>query len=204
MTWMTVVPWVSTLGVSYLALEYESWIRSYTLIPWAIFFAVSVFSMGLAITPTTFISLLCGYFLGFDAILPVVLCYQLASMIGYGLAQKLDHHTIDWVKQKFPKSVSIFYNVEKRQWMTTLLARISPALPFGLMNVVLSVSGVRPFPFFFAGLIGMLPRTVFFVWLGSQAPMLIEALQNKDQLAWFLLISAAGIFGLYKLLKPKT
>lgn len=203
MGWMTAIPWVSTVVISYLALEHETWIRSFTLLPWVGFFFMSVFSMGLAITPTTFISLLCGYFLGIEAIVPVVVCYQFASLVGYGLAQTMDHQTLDWVKEKFPKSAPIFSNVERRQWMTTFLARISPALPFGLMNVVLAVSGVRLSPFFFGGLVGMLPRTVFFVWLGSQAPLLIEALQTKDQLMWFLLLSALGIFGLYKLLKPK-
>lgn len=203
MIWMTVLPWVSTLALTFVALEHEDWIRTFSLFPWILFFFVSIFSMGLAITPTTFISLLCGYFLGLQAIIPVILSYQMASLVGYGLAQKLDHDTLDWVKFKFPKSAPIFSNVKKRQWMTTFLARISPALPFGLMNVVLSVSGVRIGPFFFGGLVGMLPRTVLFVWLGSQAPMLIEALQTKDQLTWILIISAIGVFGLYKLLRPR-
>lgn len=204
MTWMTVVPWLSTIAITYLALDQEEWIRSFTFIHWLCFFGASVWSMGLAITPTTFISLLCGYFLGLQAIVPVIISYQLASLVGFGLAQKMDNHTLVWVKQKFPKSAPIFTNLERQQWLTTFLARISPALPFGLMNVVLAVSGVRLGPFFFGGLIGMLPRTVFFVWLGTQAPALIEALQTKDQLVWFILLSVAGLWLLYKLLRPKT
>ncbi|UXX80306.1 VTT domain-containing protein [Reichenbachiella carrageenanivorans] len=203
MAWMTVVPWVSTLVITYLALNQEEWIRGFTLVPWVCFFGASVLSMGLAITPTTFICLLCGYFLGLQAILPVILCYQLASLVGFGLAQKMDNHTLIWVKQKFPKSAPIFANLEQQQWLTTLLARISPALPFGLMNVVLAVSGVRLVPFFFGGLFGMLPRTVFFIWLGTQAPALIEALQTKDQLVWFIVLSVTGLWLLYKLLRPK-
>ncbi len=204
MAWMTLMPWFSTLTLSFLALQYEELIRSFTSLQWMCFFSMSVMSMGLAITPTTFISLVCGYFLSYYAIVPVILSYQLASLVGYGLAQKMDNHTLVWVEQKFPKSAPIFSNVERRQWMTTFLARISPALPFGLMNVVLAVSGVRFGPFFLGGLIGMLPRTLFFIWLGAQAPILIEAVQTNDYLGLFVVLSIAGIFGLFYILKPKT
>ncbi|MDW3208618.1 MAG: VTT domain-containing protein [Reichenbachiella sp.] len=203
MAWMTLMPWFSTVSLSYLALEHEELIRSFSLLQWLCFFTICIFSMGLAITPTTFISLVSGYFLGYHAIIPVVLSYQLASLVGYGLAQKLDNHTIDWVEERFPKSAPIFANVESRQWLTTFLARISPALPFGLMNVVLAVSGVRFGPFFLSGLLGMLPRTLFFIWLGAQAPMLVEAVQSNDYFGLFIVLSVAGIFGLFYILKPK-
>lgn len=203
MAWMTLMPWVSTLTLSYVAYEQEELIRTFTTVQWTYFFTLSVLSMGLAITPTTFISLVCGYFLGYNAIIPVILSYQLASLVGFGLAQKMDNHTIDWVRQKFPKSAPIFSNVANRQWLTTFLARISPALPFGLMNVVLAISGVKFGAFFIGGLLGMLPRTLFFIWLGAQAPALIEAVQTNDYLGLFIVLSVAGIFGLYKILKPK-
>lgn len=200
---MTIVPWISTITITYVAIENEAWVEGFTTGSWTLFFIASIFSMGLAITPTTFISLLSGYFLGWHAILPVIFSYQFASMIGFMLAQKADVHTLEWVKEKFPKSSSIFLNVERRQWMTTFLARISPALPFGLMNVVLAVSGVRLRPFFLGGLVGMLPRTLFFIWLGSQASVLVEALQSEDHLTWFVILSALGIFALFKMLTAK-
>lgn len=200
---MTVAPWVSTAVVTYLAIENELWVKDFSAYSWLFFFLASILSMGLAITPTTFISLICGYFLGWHAILPVILCYQFASLIGYALAQKMDDHTLDWIRQKFPKSAPIFHNVERKQWVTTFLARISPALPFGLMNVVLAVSGVRLLPFFLGGLVGMLPRTLFFIWLGSQTSQLIRALQTQDYLPWFVVLSAIGILALYKTLSVR-
>lgn len=203
MLWMTVIPWISTMMITYLSITNESWINGFTTDAWAIFFLCSILTMGLAVTPTTFISLISGYFLGWQAALPVVLCYQLAALMGFGLAQQLDAHTLDWVINKFPKSATVFENVERKQWQTTFLARISPALPFGLMNVVLAVSGIRLVPFFLGGLVGMLPRTLFFIWLGIKAPILVEALQTKGPLAWFVVLSVAGIFVLYKMLTAK-
>ncbi|MEO9965927.1 MAG: VTT domain-containing protein [Reichenbachiella sp.] len=203
MSWMTFLPWVSTAGVSVLAMTHEAWINGFSEGEWALFFLLSVFTMGLAITPTTFISLLCGYFLSWHAVIPVILCYQLASLIGYYLARPVDQQAVDWIKQKYPKSNMVFQNVEKEQWLTTLLARISPVLPFGLMNVVLSVAEVRIVPFLFGGLLGMLPRTLFFIWLGTQAPVLMKALQTGDQFIWLVLLSLIGIFGLYRVLFAK-
>ncbi|SMD35095.1 SNARE associated Golgi protein [Reichenbachiella faecimaris] len=203
MIWMTIIPWLSTLTITYVVLAEEDWIRTFTLSSWLYFFIISIFSMGLAITPTTFISLLGGYFLGVKAVLPVVISYQLASLVGFFLAQRMDNNARHWIQKRFPKSASIFDNVEKQPWLTTFLARISPALPFGLMNVVLAISGVRLAPFIFGGLIGMLPRTLLFIWIGSQASFLIEALETKDHLVWLIVLSGIGIFGLYKLLKPK-
>lgn len=204
MIWMTFLPWFSTIGITYLAIENESWIQSFATIEWSLFFIVSMFSMGLAITPTTFISLFSGYFLGINAIVPVILSYQVASMIGYGIAQYLNQDALEWIKNYYPRSKSILENVEQKQWLTTFFARISPVLPFGLMNVVLSIAGVKLGPFFFGGLIGMIPRTFLFVWLGSQASILIEALETNDQMIWLVLISVVGIFGLYQILKPKA
>lgn len=200
MLWMTIVPWLSTASLSLIAVAYEPLITQFTFEIWLAFFAVSVFSMGLAITPTTFISLVGGYFLGMSAVLPVILSYQLASLLGYFLAKKIDNQTVDLIIEKFPAAATIINNVERRQWMTTFLARISPALPFGLMNVVLAISGVRPSPFFFGGLVGMLPRTLLFIAIGSQAAILMEALQTDDYLIWFILLSIIGLYALFKLL----
>lgn len=200
MLWMTVMPWLSTASLTLIAIKYESIIAGFAFQIWSVFFVASIFSMGLAITPTTFISLICGYFLGINAVIPVIISYQLASLLGYYLAKKVDEHTVDQVRQKYPASQSIFLNVKRKQWMTTFLARISPALPFGLMNVILAIAGVKPGPFFFGGLVGMLPRTLIFIALGSQAPVLVDAVQTNDYLVWLVLLSIVGLFALYRLL----
>jgi uncharacterized membrane protein YdjX (TVP38/TMEM64 family) len=204
MLWMTIAPWISSIGLTFLAVFYEEPILLFGLGEWTLLFGITILTMGLAITPTTFISLLCGYFLGFESLVFVVICYQMASLIGFQLANVLDHDLIRLATAKFPKSEQIFDNVKRNQWLTTIMARISPALPFGLMNVVLSITGIRRLPFFVGGLIGMLPRTAFFLWLGSKASLLKEALQSSGNIGWSIAITLAVFYGFYLLLKPKV
>jgi len=58
--------------------------------------------------------------------------------------------------------------------------------------------GVKLKPFLIAGFIGILPRILFFLWLGSQASTLRELIRQQDdwhfQLAFLvlLLISIVG------------
>lgn len=203
MTWMTVVPWVSSFGLGYLILETEDAIRSFELWQWAVFFGASIFTMGLAITPTTFIAVVCGYFFGFNSALLVVVCYQLASFIGYFLSKVVDEGFLTLLVSKYPKSMPFFENIEEKQLMVTFLARISPALPFGLMNVVLALAQVRLRNFFWGGLFGMLPRTLFFIWVGSKATVLIEALQSNQNLTIVVAISIVALVSFYYILKPK-
>mgnify|MGYP001949666108 CR=1 FL=1 len=203
MTWMMVIPWVSSLGLGYLILASEETIRAFEFWQWALFFIGSIVTMGLAITPTTFIAVVCGYFFGFNSIFIIVLCYQLASFIGYYLSKIVDEGFLVLLISKYPKAEPFFENIKEKQFAVTFLARISPALPFGLMNVVLALAQVRLRAFFWGGLFGMLPRTLFFVWVGSQANALIEALQSNQNLSVLIVISLAVLASFYWILKPK-
>lgn len=51
----------------------------------------------------------------------------------------------------------------------TLLVRLSPILPFGILNYALSATSVRPAPYAIATVIGIAPATLMYVYLGSLA-----------------------------------
>lgn len=56
----------------------------------------------------------------------------------------------------------------------TLLAliRLSPALPFAATNLLMCTTGMRILPFLIGSLVGMAPRVVAVVWIGSSLPKL--------------------------------
>ena len=137
--------------------------------------------MATAITPTTFIALVSGYFLGWQAVAPMVVSYIVASMMGYVLGKKLDGGRL---LSGFPPNAKIHQIIEgmkQRDWMLMILVRISPVLPFSLINLLLPATGLRFKVFILAGFLGMLPRTLFSIWAGLQAQNLIHLLQNPDQ-----------------------
>ncbi len=175
--WMAVMPLTFSSVVSYYAITYEPLIRSFGLQVWVFFFLVSCLTMGFALTPTTFIALLSGYFLGMYAVPWVVLSYIIASLIGYHLTRLIDQGVfLETVRQLPGKKASqidrFMQGLRGNQFGIILMARISPVLPFAIMNVVLPVAGVSLKNYLLAGTLGMLPRTLFFIWIGSQAKVL--------------------------------
>lgn len=58
----------------------------------------------------------------------------------------------------------------ERPFSTVLLMRLSPVLPFNVLNYALGLSPVPLPTYVLASFLGMLPATIAFVWLGSLAP----------------------------------
>ena len=171
--WMTLMPLLVSTALSYYAIAYESLTADFTSFTWSLFFLLSGLTMGLALTPTTFIALLSGYFLGLEAIFYVVPAYTLASLLGYQLTRWVDKGSLlQAIEQYSPtkaiKLKQLLQGIQAHQFSLVVLARISPVLPFAMMNVVLPVAGVRLNNFLIAGTLGMLPRTLLSVWLGNQ------------------------------------
>lgn len=203
--WVVVTPLLVSSLVTYYALAYEEVIAQFSIATWVLVFLLSCLTMGLALTPTTFIALVSGYFLGVSAIPGVVVGYTLASLIGFSLTRVVDQgHLMSsiyhWLGDaKAARLQQLLAGVVDRQFGIIIMARLSPILPFALMNVVLPVAGVRLRPFIIAGTLGMLPRSLFFVWLGSEAQALRTLVEeggdgvfSRVLLVGLLVISLAG------------
>lgn len=211
MIWMAVAPLFFSAVITYFALNYEEAIRQWSWVSWLLFYLATCLSMSLALTPTTFIALLSGYFLGWPGLLPMIAAYLAASFTGYNLTRFID-------KGEFMESIRLWPNVQRfidglksREFGVIVLSRISPVLPFAIMNVVLAIMGVRLSHFLGAGFLGMLPRTMIFLWMGSQAMALKALLKSTatDPVAQvsfivLLLISAWGFYRYIKKLIPHS
>jgi len=202
MVWMTCIPLISSGTITYYLLDHQHWLSELTIWQWCLFYVLMSFCMALAITPTTFVSIVCGFFIGFEALPFVVLAYICASVMGYHLAKLFDKDFFGLVLTQYPKAKGILENIENKQLSTVILSRISPALPFALMNVVLAISKIKFWKFLVGGLIGMLPRTLLFIWIGVQANELNQAFQQKQNLWWVILPTILVFTLFYWLLKP--
>jgi len=79
----------------------------------------------------------------------------------------------DWALRKTNESRrarAIGHAVEREGFKIVLLLRLSPLVPFNLLNYVLSLTTVRLGAYVAASALGMLPGTVLYVYLGSLAP----------------------------------
>ncbi len=130
--------------------------------------------MSIALLPASLVALVFGYFLGFSALPGVVVVYTVASLIGYQLTQWIDRGLLDHVLEQLPTlqtriAYQIKHGIARNQLGLTTLARMSPIMPFTLMNIVLPLAGVSVRNYLLGGIVGMLPRTFFLIWLGNQA-----------------------------------
>ena len=166
-----------------------------------LYFVVIAITMAFAITPTTFVAIVTGYYFGWAGLAGMVLAYALASAIGYELAQRLDHGKLRHFLHLFPKAEAVLGELQHQSWQLILLTRLSPVLPFALMTFVLAIVGVPRRRFLVASVVGMLPRSLFFYWLGTEASDVLTLLRDPDQgsLSKIVLIGlvAASLFGLF-------
>jgi uncharacterized membrane protein YdjX (TVP38/TMEM64 family) len=83
----------------------------------------------------------------------------------------------DWVAQRvatWPRFRALVAATRTDGFRLVLLARLSPFIPYNVLNYALSVTEVRFFDYLLATWIGMLPAIVLYVYAGSLAKNLAE------------------------------
>ena len=191
---------VSSISLFFLS-TYESKILEFSFWQWILFYVITAFTMALALTPTTYIAIISGYFAGWMSLCGLVPSYVIASLIGFYLAGKLDKGNLLNYFSEQTKIKAVIDNLKTEEFGVIFFCRISPALPFAMMNVFLSFMNVKIKNFISASILGMLPRTILSVWMGTQASDIIKMLKGSEEpKSSNLLIMALLIFsvvGLY-------
>ncbi|GAC1380068.1 MAG: hypothetical protein NVS3B25_18860 [Hymenobacter sp.] len=198
---LVAVPLLGSSSLLLLLYERQELLRHLTLGQELLYCLVIAFTMAFALTPTTFVAIVTGYYLGWGGLPGMVVAYALAAAIGYELAKRLDHGKLRHFLHLFPKAEAVLSELQQQSWQLILLTRLSPVLPFALMTFVLAIVGVPRRRFLLASVLGMLPRSLFFYWLGTEASDVLALLRDPDQgtLSKLVLVAlvAASLFGLY-------
>ncbi|MDF7813336.1 VTT domain-containing protein [Hymenobacter sp. YC55] len=198
---LVALPVVGSSSLSYVLYRNQALLEHLTLGQSLIYFGIIAFTMAFAITPTTFVALVTGFYLGWAGLPGMVLAYALAALVGYQIATSLDHGKMLQFLHHFPKAEAVMRELKHDSWQLIILTRISPVLPFALMTFVLAVMRVDRRRFLLASVIGMLPRSLFFYWLGTKAQDVFSLLKDPDTgTAGKLLVIglvAVSLFGLY-------
>jgi uncharacterized membrane protein YdjX (TVP38/TMEM64 family) len=177
---LVAVPLVVSSTAAVFLYQYQDLLQNLSWPHMLLYFVVISITMSLALTPTTFVALVSGFYLGWQGFPGVVVSYGIASLIGYTLARLIDHGKMMSFLNRFEKTMYLMQELREQSWSLIFLTRISPVLPFALMNFVLSLLQVDKKRFFLASIVGMLPRTLFFFWIGTQASDIIKLLQDPD------------------------
>lgn len=201
---LVVLPVVVSSGLSLLLYTYSDLLLDLDLLEILLYFVVVSITMAFALTPTTYVALVTGFFLGWPSFAGVVVSYGLAALLGYTVARMIDEGKLLAFLSRFEKTALVMEELRKQSWSLIILTRISPVLPFALMTFVLAVMKINRRKFLLASLIGMLPRTLFFFWVGTQAQNLVSLLSDPDAgtggqvlLVGLIVISLFGLYALF-------
>lgn len=198
---LVVVPVVVSSTLAVVLYNNQELLLAMSWLEMLLFFILISFTMALALTPTTFVALVSGFYLSWSGFPGIVVAYGVAALIGYSIAQLIDHGKMMSFLNRFEKARVLMQELRNQSWSLIILTRISPVLPFALMNFVLSLMQIDKRKFFLASIVGMLPRTLFFFWIGTQANDILNLLQDPDSgtsgrlvMISLIVISIAGLY----------
>lgn len=192
--------------LGYTVYSNETYFQSLSILEWSALYGISILTMAFALTPTTIIALISGYFLGFWAIIPLVITYSIASIIGYFISKPLGQNFQLTLHQAYPKLDEFIHRMSNTSPVGfVFFSRISPVLPFAVMNVFLPFIGIKFRQFFWGGMIGMLPRTILAILSGKIANSLVRLVNSPNNNSYmqigFVVLLAISIFGFILLFK---
>jgi pyruvate/2-oxoglutarate dehydrogenase complex dihydrolipoamide dehydrogenase (E3) component/uncharacterized membrane protein YdjX (TVP38/TMEM64 family) len=99
----------------------------------------------------------------------VVLGANLGALAAFLLARTFLREKVTRWAEGNPKFRSLDQAIGKQGFKMVLLTRLSPAFPFVLLNYFLGLTAVRTRSYVLANLLGMLPATFLFVYIGAAA-----------------------------------
>ncbi len=201
---LVVVPVVVSSTLAVVLYNHQDLLAGLSWGAMLLYFAIISITMALALTPTTFVALVSGFYLGWGGFAGIVVSYGIAALLGYALAQAIDHGKMMSFLNRFEKARILMQELRHESWVLIVLTRISPVLPFALMNFVLSLLQIDKKKFFIASIVGMLPRTLFFFWVGTQARDVLSVLQGPESgtggkilMIALIIISIGGLYYLF-------
>src|SRR5688500_3293661 len=120
-----------------------------------------------------------------------------ASSIGATLAFLASRFLLrDWVQTKFGEKLkAINAGVEKEGAFYLFALRLVPAFPFFVINLVMGLTPMRTWTFYWVSQLGMLAGTIVYVYAGTQL--------GQFQITWQL-VAALVLLGIFPLAAKKT
>ena len=187
------------ISLDYLAVR-EAALRQvqadHAVLVYAAAFLIYVVLTGLSVPGAVPLTLITGWYFG---LFRGVILVSFASTLGATLAFLLSRFILrDTVQEKFGARLRIFNEALEREGAFYLfMLRLIPVVPFFVINVVMGLTRIRTWTYWWVSQIGMLAGTVVFVYAGSSIPGLAQIadpsqLRPGDVLNWPGLITRIG------------
>ncbi|MDP1671825.1 MAG: TVP38/TMEM64 family protein, partial [Burkholderiales bacterium] len=159
-----------------------------------LFFLVYVAATGLSLPGAAIMTLVAGAVFG---LLWGTIIVSFASTLGATLAFLASRFLLrDWVQQKFGERLKPVNDGVAREGAFYLFAlRLVPAFPFFAVNLLMGLTPIRTWTYYWVSQIGMLAGTVVYVYAGTQL--------GEFRISAGLIVAVA-LLGLFPLAAKKT
>ncbi len=163
------------------------------------FFTLYVAITGLSLPGAALMSLVAGAMFG---LLQGVFIVSFASTIGATLAFLASRLLLrDTIQQRFGDKLNVANKgIEKNGGLYLLSLRLVPAFPFFVINLVMGLTPIRTWTFYWVSQLGMLPATFVFINAGKQ----LAQLESLSGILSPGLIASFTLLGLFPLLAKKA
>lgn len=159
------------------------------------YFALYVVTIALSIPGATILTLAGGALLGLGTGFVIV---SFASTIGATLAFLVSRFLFqDWVEQKFGNRLKSFHEGLKKEGPFYLFSlRLIPIFPFFVINLVMGLTPIKTWTFYWVSQVGMLPGTLVYVNAGTQLAQ-IDSLSEVASPSLLISFALIGILPLF-------
>lgn len=144
-----------------------TWIASLGIWGPVAFTVIYIISTVLLI-PGSVLTLGAGFLFGvFKGSIVVSIASTTGATLALLLGRTLFRKRIEGMVLRNPKFKAVDAAVRQNGFKIVILTRLTPVIPFSLLNYMYSLTRVRVHDFLIASLIGMIPGTVMYVYIGS-------------------------------------
>ena len=145
--------------------------------PWlwsGVYLAVAIGLIALSVPVASGLILMCGFLFGHWR---GALIVGLAAPVGALLAMLGSRYLLSNAVRRIASKQPVLgrwvettdRGIEREGWYYLLLLRLTPVIPFFVINVVMGPTRIRPWTYLWVTFVGMLPATLVFVHAGATA-----------------------------------
>ncbi|AXE19152.1 hypothetical protein DR864_16035 [Runella rosea] len=178
---LTVLPFITSSILGAWIIRNEALIESFNLQDWAVVSVVCALACALALIPPTLLAFAFGYFLGWWALVPLILLNLAAIALVYEITKRLNGEVLLRYLSHFPRVASLLNRIQKDELQFVFFTKLSPVVPFALTNLIFSLLKIRFSNVILGGFLGMIPRTALAVWVGLEAKGLRQLIENPNE-----------------------
>ena len=148
---------------------FDQFLQQRPIITYLVTFLLYVLVTGTSVPGATLLSLLVVMLLGFW---PALVLVSFASTLGATLAMLLARTLFrESVQMKLSGRYGRFFKGMQEDGPYYLFAlRLSPYVPYFVVNLLMGLTSMRTWTFWWISQLGMLPMTCLYLWAGSQLP----------------------------------